>query len=227
MDLPRNSDRTQRIEIYKNAIDLEMQLYIESLPDPSLIYKVGPFRGLLKHISVNVFKADRILDKRTDRNIMFSDPIELDRLWDIFVSICYLYNQNISIDNFAMFIGVDYKLFQNWLNGTNRKDDNNIDPCIVDNITSENSVVLNNTSLYTSLVKKWINESRMNLEDHAMKENSVGSIFLLKALHGLAESPQRIEIAASSEKVDRAALMDKYKGQELPEKPKLTDNIDK
>ncbi len=228
MDIPKD---VNRIEFYKQRIQDEIDAYKLTLPDETLLYKVGPFRGLLKHISVNVFKADRPITNKTDRNVNFDDPGELDQLWDIYVSLSYAFNQNISLHNFAMFTGIDYNTFLGWSNVNNIT----VDDIGNDNGDSYNNIVLNTTLcsrekhnivIYKSMIKRWMNECESNLADHTARENSVGSMFLLKAVYGYSEQPQRIEITTDNSQVDRAALMDKYKDQERPQLPDNSDNSD-
>lgn len=228
MDIPKDVDR---IEFYKRRISDEIDAYKLTLPDETLLYKVGPFRGLLKHISVKVFQADKILDGRTDRNIDFNNPAELDQLWTIYADLTYTFNQNMSIQNFAMFTGINYGLLSQWLNPNNITVDSIADP----NTSNSSNVVFNtmyssldkrNVAIYRNMLKRWQSECEMNLADHTARENSVGSMFLLKAVYGYSEQPQRIEITTENSSVDRAALMDKYKDQDRPQLPDNSDNSD-
>lgn len=228
MDIPKD---VNRIEFYKQRIQDEIDAYKLTLPDETLLYKVGPFRGLLKHISVKVFQADKILDGRTDRNIDFNNPAELDQLWTIYADLTYTFNQNMSIQNFAMFTGIDYSTFLLWSNVNNIT----VDDINNSNTDSYNNVVFNtmynsnekhNVVIYRSMVKRWMLECEQNLADHTARENSVGSMFLLKAVYGYSEQPQRIEITTDNSTVDRVALMDKYKDQERPQLPDNSDNSD-
>ena len=117
---------------------------------------------------------------------------------------------------------MEYTIFQQWLNP------NNINSDIIYNNSSD--VVFNtskrNTDIYISMLKEWKHECEMNLQDHTMHDNSVGSMFLLKSVYGYSEQPQRIEIVQDSSTVDRVALMDKYKDQERPQLPDNSDNSD-
>lgn len=175
-------------EIHKTEIDEAAEDYIQETFGADceedeiklLMRKSQPFKGMLKYINNRFFKLKDgdIRYNNKNSNIDYGDIDYINRLWDIYTSLCYRYLQNPTILNFSLFTGIDMDTFHSWKTGENRGG------------TEETS------SAHTESYKKWLGECESALYDSAMTGNP-GAMFLLKANYGYTEAPQRIEITGS------------------------------
>ena len=176
------------MEVHKTEIDEAAEDYIqETFGDDCeddeiklLMRKSQPFKGMLKYINNRFFKLKDgdIKYNNKNSNIDYSDIDYINKLWDIYTSLCYRYLQNPTILNFSLFTGISMDTFNCWKTGENRGG------------TEETS------SAHAESCKKWLGECESALYDTAMTGNP-GAMFLLKANYGYTEAPQRIEITGS------------------------------
>lgn len=177
------------IEVHKTEVDAVAEDYIqETFGDDcqedeikTLMRKSQPFKGMLKYINNRLFKLKDgdIKYNNKNSNIDYSDIDYINRLWDIYTSLCYRYLQNPTILNFSLFTGIDMDTFNCWKTGENR---GGIDGA---------------SSAHAESYKKWLAECEGALYDTAMTGNP-GAMFLLKSNYGYTETPQRIEIAGAN-----------------------------
>lgn len=173
-----------RIEVYKADVYAVADEYIaETFPDCGgdeiklLMRKSQPFKGMLKYINNRLFKLKDgdIKYNNKNSNIDYGNIDYINRLWDIYTSLCYRYLQNPTLLNFSLFTGIDQTTFDSWKNEDYRGG--------TDGASSEHS----------KSYKKWLKECESALYDTAMTGNP-GAMFLLKANYGYTETPQRVEI---------------------------------
>lgn len=164
------------------------------------------FKGLLKYVYINLFKMREGDVKYNHKNsrINYADIELIDRIWNIYTSLCYERNQKPTILNFTVLTGISRDSIDTWKNGTCRGGEGGI------------------TSEHCLTVKKWYQECESGLVDCAMSGNP-GGMFLLKANFGYTEQPQRIEISASGSPSVSMAELEKLRESHLiaPEKPEL------
>ncbi len=217
------SDRTAEIETYKGADFSDVENDIARLVneyDCELVRKHGQdeakrlmfapqsmtFKGLLKYIYINLFKLRKDDIKYNNRNsrIDYADIELIDRIWNIYTSLCYERNQKPTILNFSVLTGISRDSIDVWKNGVYRNGEDGA------------------TSAHCHTVKKWYQECESGLVDSAMTGNP-GGMFLLKASFGYTEQPQRIEIAAAGGPAVSMQELDELRKQHLiaPEKPEL------
>ena len=174
-------------EVYKRDVDVIADEYIaETFPDcdedeiKTLMRKSQPFRGMLKYINSRLFKLKEgdIKYNNKNSNIDYGNIDYINRLWDIYTSLCCRYLQNPTIFNFSLFTGIDMDTFNCWKTGENR---GGIDGA---------------SSAHAESYKKWLAECEGALYDTAMTGNP-GAMFLLKSNYGYTETPQRIEITGA------------------------------
>lgn len=175
------------VEVYKHDVYVVADEYItETFTDcdeneiKTLMRKSQPFRGMLKYINSRLFKLKEgdIKYNNKNSNIDYGNIDYINRLWDIYTSLCCRYLQNPTIFNFSLFTGIDMDTFNCWKTGENR---GGIDGA---------------SSAHAESYKKWLSECEGALYDTAMTGNP-GAMFLLKANYGYTEAPQRIEITGT------------------------------
>ena len=198
-------------EVYKEKVlEIADEYTAETFPDceedeiKMLMRKSQPFKGMLKYINNRLFKLKDgdIKYNNKNSNIDYSDIDYINRLWDIYTSLCYRYLQNPTILNFSLFTGIDMDTFNCWKTGENR---GGIDGA---------------SSVHAESYKKWLAECEGALYDTAMTGNP-GAMFLLKSNYGYTETPQRIEITGSNapalSQEDIRQIADQARKESLPE----------
>lgn len=164
-------NNNQVIDTLQNDIELLIESYIDTLNNPDDIYNnKGAINGLLKYL-YNNYIGD-LLNNKTLRGANRYDIKVLNKLWEIYTSIIYKYqlvNPRISIEQYcSMFVNISRETIYKYNSGDNR-----------DDVTHE----------YMDTVKKWRTECQAVL----MADDSVKSIFLLKACHGLSDNITPVE----------------------------------
>lgn len=200
------------IEVHKTEVDAAAEDYIqETFGDDcqedeikTLMRKSQPFKGMLKYINNRLFKLKDgdIKYNNKNSNIDYSDIDYINRLWDIYTSLCYRYLQNPTLFNFSLLTGIDQSTFDSWKNEDYRGG--------AEGASSEHS----------KSYKKWLAECEGALYDTAMTGNP-GAMFLLKSNYGYTETPQRIEITGANtpalSQEDIRQIADQARKESIPE----------
>ena len=199
------------VEIYKEEVLAIADEYTaETFPDceedeiKMLMRKSQPFKGMLKYINNRLFKLKDgdIKYNNKNSNIDYSDIDYINRLWDIYTSLCYRYLQNPTLLNFSLFTGIANETFSDWISGNYRGG-------------TEGA-----SSVHCQTAKKWQEECEAALYDTAMTGNP-GAMFLLKSNYGYTETPQRIEITGANapalSQEDIRQIADQARKESLPE----------
>lgn len=162
------------VEVYESKIYELADEYICNLDDPESINNSSKsiFVGMIKYIYINLFKINP-LDN--------SDIESIDKVWDIYTSLCYKYSKRPTIINFSLMVGINNDTFNAWKNGEYRRDGSELG------------------SLHSRTVKKWLAECESTLVDGVIENNSIGCIFALKANYGYVETAQKIEISTKDQ----------------------------
>ena len=198
-------------EVYKEKVlEIADEYTAETFPDceedeiKMLMRKSQPFKGMLKYINNRLFKLKDgdIKYNNKNSNIDYSDIDYINRLWDIYTSLCYRYLQNPTLLNFSLFTGIANETFSDWINGNYR---GGIDGA---------------SSVHCQTAKKWQEECEAALYDTAMTGNP-GAMFLLKSNYGYTETPQRIEITGANtpalSQEDIRQIADQARKESIPE----------
>ena len=169
-----------------------------------LMRKSQPFKGMLKYINNRLFKLKDgdIKYNNKNSNIDYSDIDYINRLWDIYTSLCYRYLQNPTLLNFSLFTGIANETFSDWISGNYRGGTDGA------------------SSAHCQTAKKWQEECEAALYDTAMTGNP-GAMFLLKSNYGYTETPQRIEITGANtpalSQEDIRQIADQARKESIPE----------
>lgn len=186
------------IEVYKTDIELLCDEYINSLPDESMIYKSAVFIGLLEFIYKRLLK--NIIPKNEyDSNLELLDNI----FYNIFIPLCLKYNITPTMILFSSFCHVSYnnlieikKGFRN--NGQKVK------------------------FLDSEIVKNWSNFIESGLLLKTVNEQSVGSMFALKAIYQYREA-NTLTIESNTQVTHETPdeIAARHSNAQLPEKPEI------
>lgn len=198
-------------EVYKEKVlEIADEYTAETFPDcdedeiKMLMRKSQPFKGMLKYINNRLFKLKDgdIKYNNKNSNIDYGDIDYINRLWDIYTSLCYRYLQNPTLLNFSLFTGIANETFSDWISGNYRGGTDGA------------------SSVHCQTAKKWQEECEAALYDTAMTGNP-GAMFLLKSNYGYTETPQRIEIAGSNapalSQEDIRQIADQARKESIPE----------
>lgn len=154
------------IEVYTSEIYALVDEYINALPDPTNITSRN-FTGICQHVYEN-YIGDLLNNKYNKSANRYPDIKLLDRLFNIYTSLCCKYNQLPYILEFSIFTGVSRDIINDWKNNNRRE------------LTPE----------YVHTAKRWAHECELA----QVKEKDIKSIFLLKANYGYAETaPVHVE----------------------------------
>lgn len=199
------------IEVYKEEVlSIADEYTAETFPDcgedeiKMLMRKSQPFKGMLKYINNRLFKLKDgdIKYNNKNSNIDYSDIDYINRLWDIYTSLCYRYLQNPTLLNFSLFTGIANETFSDWISGNYRGGTDGA------------------SSAHCQTAKKWQEECEAALYDTAMTGNP-GAMFLLKSNYGYTETPQRIEITGANTPAlsheDIRQIADQARKESIPE----------
>ena len=200
------------VEVHKTEIDEAAEDYIQETFGADceedeiklLMRKPQPFRGMLKYINNRFFKLKDgdIKYNNKNSNIDYGDIDYIDKLWDIYTSLCCRYLQNPTILNFSLFTGISMDTFNCWKTGENRGGEDET------------------SSVHAESYKKWLGECESALYDSAMAGNP-GAMFLLKSNYGYTEAPQRIEITGANtpalSQEDIRQIADQARKESIPE----------
>lgn len=200
------------VEVHKTEIDEAAEDYIQETFGADceedeiklLMRKPQPFRGMLKYINNRFFKLKDgdIKYNNKNSNIDYGDIDYINRLWDIYTSLCYRYLQNPTLLNFSLFTGIANETFSDWISGNYRGGTDGA------------------SSAHCQTAKKWQEECEAALYDTAMTGNP-GAMFLLKSNYGYTETPQRIEITGANapalSQEDIRQIADQARKESIPE----------
>lgn len=190
-------------EVYTDDMYMYTDEYISTLHDKDMIYNsVGNcFTGLIKYINIHM--------GFNNNKYMYDDINLLNDIWNIYVELCYKYNQKPVLEEYCLLIGCSRSTLYTWMNGEYRNGD------MCDKLGSSRS----------DTIKKWAEECRIGRYKSAASGN-VGGIFLCKAVDGMVETApvqianqeqrKSIEQIAQEHSVN-AGLEDKQSVVDMPE----------
>lgn len=172
------------VEIYADDMYIYADEYINALHDKDIIYsqKGNAFTGLIKYINKHMcFSQD-----------MYADINVLNDIWDNYTDLCYKYNQNPTIEEYALLIGCSRSTLYSWRDGEMRSAD------ICDKLGSSRS----------DTIKKWSEECKVGRYKSAAAGN-VGGIFLCKAVDGMVETaPAQVPYSGEQRKSNEQILQE-------------------
>lgn len=197
---PDNTIRAaNNIDIYEHRIYSLFDEYKETLSDNDkdcdiMIRNVRYFKGALKHIYLQLFRPTVLYDSLSNTYsssiLDYNDTETLDRIWSIYVSLCYKYGIKPTVMQYGLMTGIQPWTIQQWANGSE-----------VGNIFGQ---VTTNATQKTNVAKSWMTEQENALFDGA-SQGSVGDIFLLKSVYGYRDNTN-ITIDSNTSAEERHAI---------------------
>lgn len=192
------------IKVYESDIQILENEYINSLPDPNDIYHVSCFRGLLIYIYRRLLK--NVIKKDFDNYGMIDFKI-LEKIFDnVYIPLTTKYKKTPLLSQFITSLcHMNYDTIDMILRGDEL-------------VTLSDSEL---TFLRLRTFKRMYDICQSSTLERAQEENSIGSIFISKAIYGKTDSnPQTIQLQVLPEdKASPQQIAAKYKDIQIPEKP--------
>ena len=189
------------ITIYDNDVQLLCDEYIDSLPNPDMIYKTAVFSGLLEYIYKNLLR-NVVINKPPygyDYNVLNSV------FYNIYIPLCAKYGISPTVIQFSALVKVSKDIFTEVRTG------------YYENGTRANPE-------RTRTVKNWFNTCEASLLGKAVNDNGIGAIFALKANYGYRDNTTvTIESGQQTPHESAAEIAQRHSAARLPEAPQLDD----
>lgn len=197
--------QTDKCIVYQSDIDYLCEEYLETLHNPELIYtKSAPFNGLLLYLYKH--NLQKIIGNKQGNSQNRYDYDLLDKLFDtVYLPLCYRFNKTPTVMQFCLLCGLDNNLLSDLKNGFYRQD---------------NSRVNKETQ---QKVKKWSAICESSLVSKTVEESSIGSMFILKAVHGYKEQDSTINLQVQQVTESPESIAEKYSDAEQPKMIDLTE----
>lgn len=188
------------IEVYRTKIHAIIDEYITSLSSEEELENPYTFRGMLKEIYHKLFQPSQSMPHNAQTIIDLEDIETLDKLWDLFASICYKYKTCPSLGRFSLLTGISQITFWNWLQENTR----------------------GNSHQHFKSVKRWKAECESAIEDNVLAKNSIGGIFTLKSCYNWRESAPVVQEGYISQvQSTPEEIAERYRDAIKPEIPQL------
>ena len=185
------------IEYYKSDIDIICNEYIDSLEDPSMIYRSIVFSGLLQLIYKRVLKNVISNNEHIDYTLLN------DIFYNLYIPLCNKYNIAPSIIQFTSMCRISYDSINNNYKGI-RTDGGKANKKNVE------------------IVKNWHDFIESGYLSKAVNEASIGSIFALKAIYKYRDtSTVEITQGTLADHDTPEMIAERHKGAKIPEKPEI------
>ena len=182
---------------YKDVLDNINTCISNYINNPSNIIEPKNSNSLtllLKYIrNKYLYKYDGIINNSKHINIEL-----LDNIWNIYTNICYKFLLNPTILRFSIFVNINKSTITEWAKGN----------------------ISNNK--YTVTSKKWLSECESALYDNAINNNSIGSIFGLKANYGYRDN-YVINVTEDTKQEKTVEEIEQDYQNQLPEKENIID----
>lgn len=174
-----------------SELDMHINEYMDGMPAPArdAIYTpagAGFYRGLLNHLHGALYKPFKSDLKRFKRacntSIDTTNINELYNSYELYKRIAFQFNKPLLLGDYSLLIGISTVTFNKWVN--NESDINDI---------NYNGVTYQHKE-FIEYIKADIESS---LISNVINNNSVGSMFMLKATYNYSESPKKVLIESA------------------------------
>lgn len=202
------SEYDHEIEIYKNDIELYLSEYINNLSDETLIYKTMTFNGLLHYLYMHVFKYKPNTVRYNNKNSIldYRNTYIINDVINIYIDICFRYNHIPTILGFSVLTGIDNQTITSWINGEYKTNSDVIE-------IPEKGKPLT----HSETAKRLKSICEHALLSNTVENNSIGSIFALKANYGYTDTPTpAIETKTDTDIVDISFLSNDQDKDSIP-----------
>lgn len=191
------------IDIYPADIERVEYDYIQSLPDENSIYNVNCFIGLLAMLNRELIKPALLNNSEIKPGCKGYDIKAIDSIFfGIFIPLVAKYHITPTIGLFSFLIGIDTNTMNKWKYNSTIDIDNNANDIDINNGNNSNDNSNNNIEndnyrkfqfyqKWNSFIENWIVQNTVS-------HNSIGSMFVLKAVYGYSDT-QTIKVENVSE----------------------------
>lgn len=178
-------------EIYPADVERVEQNYISSLPEPESIFNVNCFIGLLFQLHRELvrpvlYKSTSIYPGNNGIDIYAADAI----FYSLFIPLIARYKITPTMGLFMYLTGLTTGTVDSWKRGIN----NNIDNIYIDDNDSndiDNNISVdsksNNNQNKLGFYLKWQKYIEQWILQNTVSNNSIGSMFALKAVYGYSD----------------------------------------
>lgn len=190
------------IEIYQNEVDIIISEFINIYGiDIEQLYKTNTYISLLSYIRKKLIS--NIVTKNNGTNNNGYDYKLLDEIHDtIFLYVSGKFNHSPSLQNFSLLTGISNDYLTEVMSGQYNNGSR---------VNPEN----------TRIVKKWFEHSRAATTGKAEDENSIGAMYIAKAVFGLRENDPQVVTQQIQQTQTPEQIAERYKDVKKPELPQL------
>lgn len=173
------------IDFYSDQI--QMIVDAKSPEELKLINGSAPrFNGLLSEIYAKLFRPTTPRPNFQQSNLNYDDTQLLDQLFSLYSALAGRFGMYTNILSFCVMTGLEKDTIGRW------------------------HTEKTNTDKY-HLIQKWSKTSENSMLAAVQNHNSIGNMFLLKALHGYNDQPiQRVEVYTPDNKELSQEVINKY-----------------
>lgn len=172
------------IDFYSDQI--QMIVDAKSPEELKLINGSAPrFNGLLSEIYSRLFRPE-VMENNKQSNLDYNDIDLINKIFSIYSALAGRFGMYVSILSFCAMTGLEKETVSRWASETS-------------NLHRQ------------QIVKKWSELSENNMVSAVQNHNSIGNMFLLKAVHGYNDQPiQRVEVYTPDNKELSQEVINKY-----------------
>ena len=172
------------IDFYSDQI--QMIVDAKSPEELKLINGSAPrFNGLLSEIYSRLFRPE-VMENNKQSNLDYNDIDLINKIFSIYSALAGRFGMYVSILSFCAMTGLEKETVSRWASETSNPHRQQI-------------------------VKKWSELSENNMVSAVQNHNSIGNMFLLKAVHGYNDQPiQRVEVYTPDNKELSQEVINKY-----------------
>lgn len=197
------------IEIYQSEIDMLCDDYINTLPNPDMIYKSAVFSGMLNYIYNSKLRFLIDLDKKNNNiNPKLNHYEFLDDIFNnIYINLCTRYNIIPTVLHFCTLVDIDNNIIGDIKSGSYRANDSKVNPKT------------------RQIIVKWVNVCENMTLMRAGNESTIGSIFLSKAVYGYSDqAPQQLEIINATDRQTPEQIAERHRDAKPPQMIELDED---
>lgn len=172
-------------EFYRDQI--QMIIDAKSPEELKMINGSAPrFNGLLNEIYAKLFRPNHAMPNHEQSNLNYDDLELLDKVYTLYAAVAGKFGMYTNVLSFCVMTGLDKDTVNRW--------------------GSEKT----NHERYR-LIQKWNKDSENSMLAAVQNHNSIGNMFLLKAVHGYNDQPiQRVEVYTPDNKELSQEVINKY-----------------
>ena len=186
------------LSVYQSDIDSLTEQYISTLPIPEIVYKSSGFSGLMHYIYNHCLKDVIETSRKADKTNQYDFELLDDIFENIYLPQCFRFNICPTVIQFATLVNISNSHLSDLRSGVYRKNSGEV------------------SFQRQQVVKNWFDKCESTTIGKALNENSIGAMFVSKAVYGYSDQ-QTIRIETNSTQLESAEqIAAKYGNSERP-----------